>query len=374
VIAMNKPEFIAVLFLLPLISLSSPRVLRSQPAVHTPDDPAIRYTGRIDFGNPKRPRLIGAGAYIEVKFKGTACELMLEEQNSNTNHGYVSVAIDGQYRGRIRIDRNRTDYPIANDLKDTVHTLLVCKATEAMIGCMDFLGIRCGGLLPLENRPKRKIEFIGDSITSGTGLDASEVPCDSGAWYDQQNAWLTYGALTARACDADWLLSSVSGIGISRNWNSPGPTMPDVYDHEYLNGDSTSRWKARAFDPDLVSVCLGTNDFSDGDGIHQRAPLDSAKFVDDTFRFIRRIRNRYPRATICCLTSPVLAGANAVRLSNFLSVVIRRLRQAGEDEKVRLFAFSKSFNHGCTGHPNMEEHRMMSEELAPFFRKTMDWQ
>ncbi len=158
-----------------------------------------------------------------------------------------------------------------------------------------------------------------------------------------------------------------------RNWNSPGPTMPEVYHNLYLNTDSTVVWNDPTFIPDLVSICLGTNDFSDGDGSYQRAALDSATFVNRYIQFVKYIRNQYPQAQICCLTSPAISGEKGFKLRNYLSAVIQYLQKNETDEKVSLFVFSRNYSSGCTGHPDKEEHQMMTEELLPFFKKVMDW-
>ena len=68
--------------------------------------------------------------------------------------------------------------------------------------------------LPLSPKPVRRMEFIGNSITCGTGSDQSVVPCDKGVWQDQHNAYLSYGPAVARSFNAQWQLSAVSGIGL----------------------------------------------------------------------------------------------------------------------------------------------------------------
>ncbi len=371
---MKKLAILVVLLITQSCCINSRLKPVNQPSLYKPDDRNIQYTGRIDFTNPGRPRLIGAGAYFEVKFSGTACDILLEAQNSNDNHGYIATEIDGKYQGRIKVTKYKTQYEIAKDLEDTEHTLLICKATEAQNGYIDFLGLMCPELLPLEKNKERKIEFIGDSITCGMGLDTSETPCDSAQWYDQHNAYLAYGPLVCRQLNADWLLSSVSGIGMIRNWNSPGPTMPDVYDNTYLNMDSALKWDAKIFIPDLVSICLGTNDFSDGDGSYERGELDSAGFVAEYIRFVKRIRNRYPHAQICCLSSPMLSGQKSAQLQKNLSHVIQHMKDVENDNKVHMFVFSQVSASGCSGHPDEQEHREIAKELLPFFRKVMDWQ
>jgi lysophospholipase L1-like esterase len=342
-------------------------------AFYKPDNPCIHYTGRIDFNNTLKPRLCGAGSYFQFKLKGTFCDILVEDQNLYGNHNYLSLVIDDQYRGRIKVSKEKRQYQLADSLDDSVHTILVCKATEAQIGYIDFLGIKCEQLLPFENSRIRKIEFIGNSITCGMGSDLSGIPCDSGAWYDQHNAYLAYGPLIARELDADWLLSSVSGIGITRNWNSDGPTMPQVYQNINLDTVANNRWEAASYVPDLVSICLGTNDFSDGDGTYQRAPLDSARFVNDYIQFVKFIRNRYPEAQICCLSSPMHSGEKSRRLTNYLQKVMENWKKSGKDEKIHLFVFAASYNNGCSCHPDQNDQQKMAEELLPFYKKVMGW-
>lgn len=322
---MKKSKLLTVLFVTLLLAINCQKISSTHQNLYPPNNPNIHYTGRIDFSDPQKPKLSGAGAYFQVKFKGSACEILLEDQNLDDNHNYISVVIDGKYQGRMKISKDQTKYQVAKNLNNTDHTLLICKATESQNGYIEFSGISCSELLPFKNEHRRKIEFIGNSITCGMGMDASEVPCGSGVWYDQHNAYLAYGPLIAQELNADWLLSSVSGIGMTRNWNSHGPTMPDVYQNLYLNIDSTVTWNAQTYIPDLISICLGTNDFSDGDGSYQRVALDSAKFVNCYIQFVRFIRNRYPKAQICCLSSPTVTGEKGIKLRNYLSAVIEYL-------------------------------------------------
>jgi lysophospholipase L1-like esterase len=149
--------------------------------------------------------------------------------------------------------------------------------------------------------------------------------------------------------------------------------MPEVYEHLYLNADSTSFWEVSSFPPDLISICLGTNDFSEGDGSYYRAALDSSKFINDYIQFIKLIRHRYPRTQICCLSSPVFSGEKERQLTKYLLVIVQYLNQVEKDDRIHLFSFAGFYNHGCTGHPDQAEHQRMAEELLPFFKRTMNW-
>ncbi len=357
-----------------LLSINYQQLPPAHTSLYLPDNDKIRYTGRIDFSNPQKPRLIGSGAYFMIKFRGDNCTILLEDQSLYDNHNYISVVIDGIYQGRIKVSKDKTEYLAAANLKRKNHILLVCKDTESQNGYIDLSGIVCNKILRIKKNMSRKIEFIGNSITCGMGLDMSEIPCDSGEWFDQHNAYLTYGPLTARRLKADWLLSSVSGIGMTRNWNSPGPIMPEVYNKTYLNKDSSSLWDSCIYTPDLVSICLGTNDFSDGDGSYERPELDSAEFVKAYISFIGTVRSKYPDAQICCLTSPMLDKKKSTRMQNYLSAVIRYMKDTGKDKKIQMFGFSKSYTNGCSYHPDKEDHKNMAEELLPFYKQVMNWQ
>ena len=104
------------------------------------------------------------------------------------------------------------------------------------------------------------IEFIGNSITCGAAADPSEVPCGSGEYHDQHNAYYAYGPRVARALNTNFLLSSVSGAGIYRNWNSDGPALPLLFEQSDLRENSSRPWNFDLYSPDIVSIALGTND------------------------------------------------------------------------------------------------------------------
>ncbi|MEI9807596.1 MAG: hypothetical protein WDO16_06760 [Bacteroidota bacterium] len=105
-------------------------------------------------------------------------------------------------------------------------------------------------------KPEHKIECIGNSITCGTGSDASAIPCGKGVWQDQHNAYLSYGAITARTLNAQYHLSAVSGIGLMRSCCNMNVIMPQVFDKISMR-DDTIAWDFNQYQPDIVTICLG---------------------------------------------------------------------------------------------------------------------
>ncbi len=332
------------------------------PHFFAADNPHIRYTGRIDFSNRAKPRFWASGVYIAAKFSGSSCSFVVnDEMLSGNNHNYIEVVIDGQKLSRIQTTAKSDTIRAARGLAAGSHTIVICKDTESGIGWLEFVGLTCEALLPLPPPPSHKIEFIGNSITCGTGSDLSEMPCGKGQWYDQHNAYLSYGPVTARNVNAQWQLSAVSGIGLIHSCCNLTITMPQVFDKLNMRADSLV-WDFSRYQPDVVTICLGQND-----GIQ-----DSAIFCSAYVQFIRTIRNYYRDAHIICITSPMADARLTGVMKNYLGAIVSSCNIHG-DKKVCRYFFKERYSHGCGGHPNLEEHLQIAGELSGYIKEIMHW-
>jgi lysophospholipase L1-like esterase len=168
----------------------------------------------------------------------------------------------------------------------------------------------------------------------------------------------------------NFILSSVSGIGIYRTWNTNGPSMSQVYEKTDLLANSKRSWDFRTYSPRIVSVALGTNDFSDGDGRTPRLPFDSTVFVNNYIRFIEMVKSKYPTTQIALLSSPMINGTKRITLQNCLTAVKGQIdKKYPSNKRVALFFFKPMTARGCGGHPSVEDHELIAKELAPFFKK-----
>jgi len=320
----------------------------------------IQFTGRIDFTNKALPRFWAPGVYITLKFKGSSVTSVINDQELwGKNHNYLEIILDNE---KMRIQtKYKTNYISIFNLSNTVHTLTVCKNTESNIGYIEFGGVYCDALLTPAPKPKHKIECIGNSITCGTGSDMSAVDCGKGVWQDQHNAYMAYGPVTARALNAQWHLSAVSGIGLLRSCCNMNIIMPPVFNKIDMRGDSLL-WDFKKYQPDVVTVCLGQND-----GVQ-----DSAVFTNAYIDFIKQLRSDYPKAQIVLLTSPMANENLKSFLKKQIAAVVNYFIAAG-DKKVSHYFFSRSFNSGCDSHPSLAEHQLIAEELTGYLKKLMKW-
>lgn len=144
---------------------------------HGSGNPLIQYTGRIETENGL-PRFWSPGVYVTAKFNGDLCEVFFNDEVLYGNsHNYIELIVDDLEPVRLQTKWKNNKIKIKG-LSNNDHIITICKNTESGIGYLEFTGINCKNLLSLPPKPERKIEFIGNSITCGSGMDLSTTPCN----------------------------------------------------------------------------------------------------------------------------------------------------------------------------------------------------
>ncbi len=344
---------------------------KKNTSINTLPATEMQPVGRSYINEANQLALVSSAAHFSFSFEGEACELKVLLP-AGAGHNYLQYAVNGVYQERVKIEGGGPQViPIKGAAKGKTQ-VAVYKATEAHTGDIFIEEISGKAVRALAAASGPVIEFIGNSITCGAAADPSEVPCGTGTYHDQHNAYMAYGPRVARVLGVEYILNSVSGIGIYRNWNSDGPTMPQVYDKIDFQEGTTKLWNHKSYQPIIISIALGTNDFSNGDGKRERRRFDSAQFVSNYIRFVQQVKQKNKNAQLALLSSPMVHGSNAVLLQNCLSTVKREIeRLQPGDKSVALYFFKPMQARGCTGHPSVEDHAILAEELLPFFRQLL---
>jgi hypothetical protein len=327
--------------------------------------------GRTLITNDKL-ELISSAVHFGFSFEGDGVEVYASLPEW-MDHNYLQYELDGVYQKRIKVSKDQNAPIHLNANGNGKHTIWIYKATEATTGAVFIEKISGKNVRAIPNSNAPLIEFIGNSITCGAAADASEVPCGTGVYHDQHNAYYAYGPRVARKLSANYILSSVSGIGIYRTWNREEPSMPQVYEKADFQVGSTRNWDFSRYTPKIVSIALGTNDLSNGDGKTPRTPFDSARFVNGYIAFVQLVKSKYPSAQIVLLNSPMVGGEKNILLQNCLKAVktkIDGLHPA--DKPVAVFFFKPMQAGGCTGHPDVEDHSVLADELFPFLKHLVE--
>lgn len=333
------------------------------------------YEGRVDQLQNDQVILIGTASSVSFNFTGNECSISLQSVDSYEHHNYVQLVLDGKYIGKVRIEKGAIQsFPIKVTSNQKEHRLEIYKNTEAQSGNILFAGTTAK-LVPISFKKKKKIEFIGDSITCGAASDPTEVPCDKGEYMDHHNGYYAYGPTLSRAIGADYLMSCVSGIGMYRNWNDEHKDeaiMPDVYPNLYLTKDVSKPKYDFAFQPDIISIALGTNDFSGGDGKKERLPFNPEKYVSNYISFIKMLYLHNPKAQIVITNSPMVGGDRAVVFEDCLNKVKNAFANDKAHKPIQIFKFKPMTPNGCSGHPDVADHKVLAKEYGPFLKKLLN--
>mgnify|MGYP006278023985 CR=1 FL=1 len=330
-----------------------------------PSDSKLQYTGRINFDNPNAPVMYWPGTYIEAKFTGTSLTIKLDDESGDN---FYNVFIDEAWENPVVIDcqPGMTDYTIVEALKDTIHSVCLFRRTEGFSGPTTFLGFVLDvneSLVSPDPKPRRKIEFYGNSITCGMGNEAPDDADDDANRH--RNNFMAYGAITARNLNAQYHCIAKSGIGIMISRFDM--TMPDYY-YRLNPADPTSRWEFSRWTPDVVVINLFQNDSW---LIDRLDPIPGpAEIVASYIEFVSTIRSHYPRAHIICTLGSMDATREGSPWPGYIETAVQQFRAEQNDEKVYTHFFEYE---GFEKHPRVRHHQKMAKELTTFIRQTIGW-
>jgi hypothetical protein len=247
-----------LLVLLTVSSAYADQHVLAQHNIVRADNDFLQYVGRIDFSDKQAPVLSWPGSAITTVFSGTSVAVILDDQSGKN---YFNAFIDDDRVSPVilKLAPGEKTYVIATGLDAGKHTLTLFKRTEGEEGETKFKGLVLDQDQVLSQPPARstrRIEFFGDSITSGMGNEAPEDGEDDDL--ADKNHYLSYAAITARALDAEHHTISQSGIGIMVSWFDF--IMPQFYDQLNAVGNNDSRWEFSQWTPDVVVINLFQND------------------------------------------------------------------------------------------------------------------
>ncbi len=321
-------------------------------------DPRIVNVGRV-VQDADTLRFTYPGTSIYFNFRGEKVQMV-----TKPNSGYYEVEIDSLEPYKIATDE--AIVTLAEGLENTEHSLRLMYVVEGYDLKPEIYGFFCNELLEVHTDflQKEKILFIGNSITCGYGVEATEK---DGFSYSTENHYFTYANLTAKNLDALHHAIARSGIGVYRNYGDAKEgseyPMPMLFDQTLLYNTDYD-WDHQQFQPDIICLNLGTNDTSldnyDVDLLRQ-------SYSD----FYARLRSLYPHSQIVLLTGSMMNGQSLEDVKTCLDAVKTEANEAG-DEKVYRFDMTPqdgSLGYGADWHPSKEQQQRMADELTNFVRQ-----
>jgi lysophospholipase L1-like esterase len=317
-----------------------------------------RIIGRVDESDPAGPRFSWPGTRVVARFDGTAVAVRLHDPGNR-----FDVELDGKALPVLRAHPGRQRYQLAAGLPSGPHDLILHRRTEASFGETRLLGLDVdGAILPPPPPAARRLEFIGDSITCGWGLEAADR--FTAATADNENHARTFAALTARALAADAITIAWSGKGLVRNYAGDSvETIPVLHDRT-LAERAQPRWDFTRFVPHAVVINLGSNDFAHGD--------PGPAFATAYQSLLRAVRTHYPDAFLLAALGPVMPEEQVRRARAYLESTITALSAP----RLAYLEFPRqdgTLGYGSDWHPSAATHSRMADQLTAELRRLLGW-
>jgi hypothetical protein len=335
----------------------------------TPDNVQLQYVGRVDFTQPRAPKISWPASSVAANFTGNYLALTLDDELGNN---YFNVFIDDDFLNPIIIacDKGQKTYVIADNLKRGSHKFMLFKRTEGEEGATAINNIMLADdakLLPPPPRLKHNIEFFGDSITSGMGNEAPDAGVDNLG--KDKNSFMSYAAISARSLAAELHMTSQSGIGILISWFDF--VMPQFFDQLSAVGNNRTQWDFSVWTADVVVINLFQNDswLIDRDKLLNPVPTELQRI--QAYRdFVKTIRSKYPNAYIICTLGSMDATRQGSKWPDYIMAAVAEIKKENPKAKIDTLFFEFT---GYGAHPRVKQHQANAEKLTAFIKLKMGW-
>ncbi len=345
------------------------------------DEQNVKIIGRTAVNEGIRWLALSASG-VEFTFTGTKASFTIVGDNMVSNadkQARFAVYINGEKTMDEMVDAAEEEFTVFTadeQAETTVKLLKLSEAAESTMGIKSINVTSVGDIKPTAEK-ELKIEFVGDSITCGYGVDDEDR--DHHFKTSTEDATKAYAFKTAMALDADYSLFSFSGNGIISGYTDNGKKVlsqlvPKVYDKVgkswgNYNGFNIEdvEWDFSKFQPDYVVINLGTNDASYTKSDKEKV-MD---YVDSYVEFIKVIREKNPDAHIICSLG-VMGGELMVGVKKAVETY------TGETGDTNISSFSFTIQDGnkngyaADWHPTEASHDIAAAELTEYMKSLIN--
>lgn len=298
------------------------------------------------------------------------CDKDCYDDGKRCNKPRIAILCDGRTVVKKVVDERSESYTIVDSDSSVTVTVRIVKLSEAAFSLAEVFPAETDddAVIAPTAEKSLKIEYIGDSITCGYGVDDSNMQSDFAT--EAENAMKSYAYISAQLLNADYSLFSYSGYGVISGFTADGvrntrEVLPPYYEscgfsYSSIEGERLQDmpWDLSRFKADIVVVNLGTNDNSfctANDGAYR-------EFEDGYLAFLKTIRKNDPDAVIICAL-----GTMTTEPLPYIENAIKRMGDA-KVFHLRLTTQNGLLGFGSNWHPSEETQLYAAEELADFIR------
>lgn len=320
---------------------------------------------------------------MEFSFYGRAARITLQGDDiaaTGNNLARIGISVNGIRVIDDQVDQPRKTYTVFESDTEQEVTIRITKLSEAAMSTVGIGEIAVEAAEGIRPTPRQlhTVEFIGDSITCGYGVDDEEaLHAFSTATEDVTKA---YAYLTAEQLGADYSMVCYSGYGIITGYTENDQKLtthllPDYYEKV---GKSEGRfggsllpqevpWEFSRFTPELIVINLGTND----DSYTKEDPVKQADYAENYVAFLQKVTQNNPHSTILCTL-----GIMGDRLYPYLEQAVDRYSRETGDSRISVMKFEvqrEEDGYAVDFHPSQVTHRKAADRLTAEIRRLMKW-
>lgn len=342
------------------------------------DAPEVQLTGRVAAQGGDAV-FYWPASFACVRFTGSRLECAVTP-NVVWGTNSLGLVVDGRLsKVPVTKEQNgrRLQLLLAENLApEETHTVLVYKRLDCSYSYA-LHGFSCdGAFLAPPERPALRLEFYGDSVTSGACVEAVDYvgrpdPCSNDSAYD--NAWWSYAWQCGRLLGAEVHTTSQGGIAVLDDtgyFHYPeGIGMVQTWDRlcYFPEAGAYTKWDFSRFTPHAVVFALGQNDhhntLTDQNDIDIGDPAHRARWKEAYKGIARGVAGKYPEGTpLVFITTLIMHDEGWDEAIDEITAELR-----AEGLNAQRYRFRRN-GRGTAGHPRIPEQTEMAEELAAFLK------
>ena len=243
-----------------------------------------------------------------------------------------------------------------------IKIILLSEAVYGGIGIKNINLNSCNSKVESPIKPINKkdllIEFIGDSITCGYGVEAHNE--SENFTTSTENFSKSYAYLTSQQLNADYIIVAYSGYGIifgdTPEEENEFALIPKIYTKTSKNEEYPGEWDFNKRKVDIIVINLGTNDSG---YIKEDPEKRNDEFIQEYANFIKLVREKHQNSYILCTI-----GTMGV---NFVYPLIEEAVKLVGDNKVSCFESPQQDSEdglGANYHPSVKTHEKLSKLVS----------
>ena len=349
--------------------------IKTETVDFLPDSTHVKHLGRTMFFDDQLI-LCYSSTGAEFNINAKRLDITITGDNNarmtvdNGSAARIAVFVNGERKLDKMILSPTQTFTVFDDeqsVQGVVRVLKISEATSSLATISKITTDKQGTISPTAASPL-KIEFIGDSITCGYGVDDPDR--NHHFKTSTEDNTKTYAYKTAQNLNADYSMVSVSGWGIISGYSGNGAKqassqLPKYYDRlavswTNINGvdPRAVKWDFNTFVPDVIVINLGTNDATYTKGNSTKIDEYKEAYIE----FLKDIRSKNPDAYIICSL-----GMMGQDLCNAVEAVVKSYSKLTGDTKVSYLKFanqSPKDGYAADWHPSEKTHEKAATLLT----------